>query len=140
MRYQTRSYTCGPASIVNALMLFGRVVPEAVVASLAGTTNAGTSEHGLIKALRKLEYNPAVIKSVRGVRNRVLDGTPVIVHLDEELHWVVIIGCLGKNFIAFDSDPSIYNKQENGVRVIYPSELGTKVFGVSVNRLTSKSK
>lgn len=140
MRYQTRPFTCGPAAIANALRIYGRKVPEAQIAKLAGTTANGTDDRGIIKALRQLECKPTVVGLTSTVRKRVLAGLPVIIHLDEELHWVVVIGCLGRNFIAFDSDPSHHNKKEHGVRIISPEELGKKVYGVCVKSLTAETK
>ena len=134
MKYQTRSYTCGPAAAVNALRLYGLQVPEAHVAKLGGTTSEGTDERMLMRALRKLGCKPSAVSLTSTVRKRVQAGIPVIIHLDEELHWVAIIGCLGPNLIAFDSWKSKSNVEENGVRVITPEELGGKVFGICVNR------
>jgi ABC-type bacteriocin/lantibiotic exporter with double-glycine peptidase domain len=134
MKYQTRSYTCGPAAAVNALRLYGLQVPEAHVAKLAGTTPEGTDERQLMRALRKLGCSPTAVWRTSTVRKRVLAGTPVIIHLDEELHWVAIIGCLGDSLIAFDSWKSKSNIEENGVRVITPEELGGNVFGICVKK------
>lgn len=134
MKYQTRSYTCGPAAAVNALRLYGLQVPEAHVAKLAKTTSDGTDEKGLMRALRKLGAAPTAVWLTSTVRRRVQAGIPVIIHLDEELHWVVVIGCLGDSLIAFDSQRTLSNQEQNGVRVIPPDELGGKVFGICVNR------
>lgn len=134
MRYQTRSYTCGPAAVVNALRLYGLHVPELQVARLAGTTSEGTDDRQLISALRQLGCRPSAVGLTSTVRKKVMSGTAVIIHLDQELHWVVIIGCLGDSLIAFDSWKSKDNLEENGVRVLRPEELGSKVFGICVNR------
>lgn len=134
MKYQTRSYTCGPAAAVNALRLYGLQVPEAHVAKLAKTTSDGTDEKGLMRALRKLGAAPTAVWLTSTVRRRVQAGIPVIIHLDEELHWVVVIGCLGENLIAFDSQRSVSNQEENGVRVITPAELGGTVLGICVKK------
>jgi ABC-type bacteriocin/lantibiotic exporter with double-glycine peptidase domain len=134
VKYQTRPYTCGPAAVVNALRLFGLHVPEAHVAKLAGTTVTGTDDRQLMRALRKLGCGPTAVSLTSTVRKRVQAGIPVIIHLDEELHWVVIIGCLGDNLIAFDSYKGKSNIEENGVRVITPEELGGKVFGICVKK------
>lgn len=132
MRYQTKPFTCGPAAIVNALRVYGKKIPEARVAKFAGTTNNGTDDRGVVRALRKLGCNPSVVSLTLTVRKRVAAGIPVIIHLDKELHWVVVIGCLGQSLIAFDSDLSKNNKKEHGVRIITPEELGKKVYGVCV--------
>lgn len=134
MKYQTRSYTCGPAAAVNALRLYGLAVPEAHVAKLAGTTSEGTDDRQLMRALRKLGCSPSAVGLISTVRKRVMAGIPVIIHLDEEAHWVAVIGCLGENLIAFDSWKSKSNIEENGVRVLTPQELGGRVFGICVNR------
>ena len=134
MKFQTRSYTCGPAAAVNALRLYGLHVPEAHLAKLAGTTSEGTDERQLMRALRKLGCSPTAVWRTSTVRKRVQAGTPVIIHLDAELHWVVVIGCLGDNLIAFDSQRTISNQEENGVRVITPEELGGTVFGICVKK------
>lgn len=134
MKYQTRSYTCGPAAAVNALRLYGLRLPEAQIAKLAGTTNEGTDERMLMRALRKLGCSPSAVSLTSTVRKRVAAGIPVIIHLDEEAHWVAVIGCLGPNLIAFDSWRSKDNVEENGVRVITPEELGGKVFGICVKK------
>jgi ABC-type bacteriocin/lantibiotic exporter with double-glycine peptidase domain len=112
-------------------------VSESEVATLAGTTSEGTDEYQLMRALRKLRCRTSVVKRISTIRKKVLSGTPVIIHLDEELHWVVVIGCLGTSLIVFDSQKSKGNRAENGVRVLTPLELGAHVFGICVNRPTS---
>ena len=134
MKYQTRSYTCGPAAAVNALRLYGVAIPEAQVAKLAGTTSDGTDDRGLMKALRKLGCKPSAVKLTSKIAKRVMSGVPVILHLDNELHWVVIIGCLGRDFVVFDSVRNIKNQEENGVRVLTPEAIGGRCFGICVNR------
>lgn len=63
-----------------------------------------------------------------------MSGVPVIIHLDEEEHWVVAMGCLGDSLIAFDSHRNALNQEENGVRVLTPQDLGKKLFGICVKR------
>lgn len=133
MKYQSRTYTCGPAAVANALRVYGCKFTEAQIAIAAGTTRDGTDDKGLLRALRLFRCKPKVINRLTSVRKYVRAGTPVIIHLDEELHWVVVIGCIGKNLIAFDSDTARHNKLNNGIRVITPATLGPGVYGVTVN-------
>ena len=134
MKYQTRSYTCGPAAVVNALRLYGLQVPELRVSTLAHTTSDGTDERGLMRALRALGCKPRAVKLTAKIRNSILAGIPLILHLDSELHWVVICGCLGQNFVVFDSSRNQQNQEENGVRILTPEQIGGRCFGILVNR------
>jgi ABC-type bacteriocin/lantibiotic exporter with double-glycine peptidase domain len=141
MKFQTKSFTCGPAAVVNALRLFDLYIPEAFVAKLAKTSSYGTSEMGLLRALKILKCKPFFINKVSTVHAKVNSGIPVVIHLDEEQHWVVVIGILGNNLIVFDSDRSKWNKQENGIRVIPVVDLKLKIFGICVNKpFTVKQK
>jgi ABC-type bacteriocin/lantibiotic exporter with double-glycine peptidase domain len=139
MKYQTRSYTCGPAAIVNALRLFGVEVAEAHVSKLANTTVDGTNVRRMKKALRALGcVNPSTVKTITKMASMVKNGIPVIYHIDEELHWVVVCGCLGESFIAFDSQRSVSNTAENGVRILRPESIGYSCFGIAVDYLKPK--
>lgn len=133
MKYQTRSYTCGPAAVVNALRLFGVEVPEAQVAKAAGTTSEdGTGVRGLKRALKGLGCAAAPVRTWRKLMRLVRSGTPVILHLDDELHWVLVLGCLGDRLIIFDSQRSKSNTAENGVRVLDGSGLKGACYGISL--------
>lgn len=132
MKYQTRSYTCGPAAVVNALRLYGVEVAELHVSKLAGTTpEEGTDDRRMMKALRSLGCKPSVVALTSTIRKRLARGVPVIIHIDEEEHWVTLLGTLGESFIAFDSWKSKDNLRENGVRVITP---GKHCFAICVNK------
>lgn len=120
--------------MVNALRLYGLQIPELRVATLAKTTSDGTDERGLMKALRLLGCKPKAVKLTGKIHNSINQGMPIILHLDTEGHWVVICGCLGPNFVIFDSSKNQQNQEENGVRILTPEQVGGRCFGIIVHR------
>jgi ABC-type enterochelin transport system substrate-binding protein len=54
---QTRNYTCGPAALATVLQRLGVNTIEDELASLAGTTEDGTTMQGLLEASRAKGVN-----------------------------------------------------------------------------------
>lgn len=133
MRFQTRTYTCGPASIVNALRVFGVRVSEKKVAEHAGTTKKdGTGQFGLLQAIERLGYEFKEILSTNQEEawvqliEAISLGKPVILSAQGHKHWVVASGQIGKNVIVVDSERTISNKKENGTWILTQGQLFKK--------------
>lgn len=110
MRFQSKRFTCGPASICNALEVYGLNHAEDDVAKLAGTTpEDGTTEAGLKKALRKLNISHTVGKHRDGLpaflelEANLLAGNPSILSVDQWSHWIAVVGRINGKYVVVDS-------------------------------------
>lgn len=110
MYYQSTEYFCGPAVIAAAARALGSPVGLQAAARLAGTTEAGTDENGIKRALlaRGLipdEFCQSTQLAARNWLNVKLRlGYPVIICLGRQRweHWTVLLGQLGNRYILFD--------------------------------------
>lgn len=130
MHFQKTCYSCGAASIVNALKCFGRNVSERKCRSLAGTSaEDGTEESGILSAIDALGYRSAVFssekkkESLQFLRQCLDDGKPVIIVSDRDTHWMTVVGRLGKRFLVTDPARTIASIKENGIHVLGEKEL-----------------
>lgn len=130
MRFQKTCYSCGAASIVNALKCFGRNVDERKIRSLASTTaEDGTDDEGILTALDILGFNSTVFSSEKRRESLMLlkasldEGMPVIIVSDSDTHWMTVVGRLGNKFLVFDPQRTIRNIKENGISVLGEREL-----------------
>lgn len=109
MRYQSLPARCGPASLREALRVYGITRTEDELAVLAKTTNDGTGARGLMRALRsvKPDWEPvakherpdiAVLRVFAALR----EGVPVILCVDAMDHWVAAVGLSGYRAIVAD--------------------------------------
>ena len=147
MRFQETKSSCGAAAIRNVLKCFGQNVGEHRLRQIAGTDDDGTTEEGVITALTALGYKSEVHDSSKVseakevVARAVKSESPLIVAVDKDTHWAVIVGMLGKRYILVDSERTVKNKKENGVHVVTTRELlrrwrkpdGT-MYAISVSR------
>lgn len=85
--YQDTGYTCGPSSVQMVFSALGRVVYEAYIAKLAGTTTAGTTHGGLASAVQKIdpsikitEYSYAGI-GIKGIAEKLKKNCEFLIHL-----------------------------------------------------------
>ena len=126
MRFQSRTFTCGPASICNALEVYRDYRKEDDVAVLCGTTPQGTSVRGITRGIMALGYWPQPIKwrdSLKAIG--LLDylctvGTPAILCVDSWSHWITLAGKMNGDFVLVDS------ASENLVIYLTPEELATR--------------
>jgi len=129
MRSQLKSYSCGAAALVNAGRALGKKFSEGKVRKLAGTTEDGTDEVGLIAAARGLGLSATPNwTSDRNaawsfVRANVLDGRPCLVCIDNWGHWATVIGIVGDRVLLMDPSNSKRNMDELGVHSMSRTEL-----------------
>mgnify|MGYP001558010016 CR=1 FL=1 len=133
MRYQKTSYSCGAAAIVNALRSLGARVAEKSAARAASTTlEIGTTESGIIDALREMGYIVTRLETAKsreawGYLNDNLEiGRPVILCVMNWQHWVTAIGKLNDRIVLVDPTNTRVNKSENGVWVLSKREFMKK--------------
>ena len=131
MRYQQRPYSCGAAAVVNALRCYGKRIPEKLVRSRAGTTKKdGTQEEPMKEALKSFGFtgdsfdHRVLATAVDELQVHVGFGRPIVICVQKDQHWVVIVGMLGPDrYVVIDSARTEYNKEENGVRVLSRKQL-----------------
>jgi ABC-type bacteriocin/lantibiotic exporter with double-glycine peptidase domain len=133
MKFQKDVYSCGVASIINALRCFCVKIPEKRVRAHSATKEEyGTSEHGIKNALERLGYLGRDLvcgnkdEACWGVGEAIEDGSPVVLLLDRRQHWAVCIGRIGDRFIVFDSTRTKQNKEEHGVHVYRATQLASR--------------
>lgn len=128
MKYQQLPYSCGPASIVNALRCFGIRKAEKTIRKTSNTNpKNGTSEEDMIRVLTHLGFTVnkheqgQYVKAWKWLHNRLKDGSPVIISVRNWSHYVAAIGLIGDRIII--ADPDYGNKKENGVLVLNKRQL-----------------
>ena len=111
---------CGPAALQNALRALGLFIRQEELVHLCGTTEDGTDEKGLIKALNRLPvdfypiYDFKRLSALSSLDASLSCGEPVIICVDDWDHWVVVIGKLGTRYLIFDSTNDSWNREEQG--------------------------
>lgn len=129
MRFQETEYSCGAASVVNALRALGKRVTEREVRKLADTDHNGTDEVGVMQALRAYNYQASeYISKSRHVAWRWLcgaisQGSVAIICVDQSQHWVVVIAIATDRVILIDSSRTQANIRENGIHVLSKNRL-----------------
>ena len=105
---------CGHRSLIHALALLGITITEKEACKLTGVSRSeapdtGTTEHRLIKAIRKGGCKPHAYtcSSSRKARSKIdkylKRGMPVIISTDEEEHWTVLAGKYRDRYFWIDS-------------------------------------
>ncbi|HEY3251190.1 MAG TPA: cysteine peptidase family C39 domain-containing protein [Ignavibacteria bacterium] len=109
-RQETR-FTCGPASIRNALLAFGYIVSERRLREIAGSDKRhGTSEKKIKKTLRLLgfSYKDFTNRSEPAFKQRVIynlkKGHKLIILTDHEDHWISVVNYENKYITAVDPE------------------------------------
>lgn len=138
MRFQRTDYTCGPASIVNALRALGIRISEGEIAALSKADPIdGVDENGLLRALRRLGYEHEVLPDVlsseeawQWISSQLRAGHPAILSVENFTHWASAVGMLGESRVIYvDPQEGLEsNRRENGVRSLTRSGL-TRVWG-----------
>lgn len=109
MRYQKNSHGCGPAAVQNALFGLGIKVSQDSLAAVGGTTEAdGTDAEGIKRMVLSVgrdldEYaTDSDFSAFAWVWHNTLVGRPTVLCVDQWLHWVCVVGLLGKRLVLFD--------------------------------------
>ena len=148
MKFQQSTYTCGPASIRNALRALGKKVSELKVRQYSSTTKEdGTNPECMCNAIAGLgyvardfsTYNSA--EAINWLTGALANSQPIILSVDDEEHWIVSIGRIGDRFILIDSTRTKANKAENGVHVVSKRQLlkrwkskAKEFYGIAVSK------
>lgn len=109
MRYQSRKSSCGPAALCNALEAVGIVRTEDEIGSLAKQSTDGTSSIHLRAAAEAIGVEVLNVSEQREevagwlVESQLRAGNPGILVVDNDEHWVALIGMLNGTFIVADS-------------------------------------
>lgn len=147
MKFQRDTHSCGVFAIINAAKAIGVRLSEREIRKHSGTTNDGTTQHGILNALERLGLKGTEIKlsdkdeAHTAVIDAVDEGKAVILAVEEDQHWVAGIGSCGQRLVTFDSWNSKDNVAEAGVQVYDARQLRkwwTKVdgqfYGIIVER------
>lgn len=126
-----KGWTCGPASVKNALMAFGTNVSEPSIRRVANTIKKeGTDEKGIIAAIRHYGFSATEWRSNKKniswkwLHEQLQSGKVVIMCFDNWDHWVVALGSVGNTGVTiFDPSNYVYNKKENGTYVLNKKNL-----------------
>lgn len=109
MILQDEKNGCGAAALTNALAALGQQLPQDAAKKLAGTSHEGTTDKGMVKALRTLGHVPCNIREANAgiawvtLRGHLAEGHPVLLAVDDWDHWVVAVGLIGSRVIVVDS-------------------------------------
>ena len=132
MRFQTKSFRCGPAALVNALKCLGELYEENEVAIPCQTTSKrGTSSQHLMLGIKRLGFKGKRIslyssQSAWHSLRESLRHWPVILCVDRQQHWVTAIGKIGKRIVLFDPGRYKHNKREHGISILTREELSKR--------------
>jgi ABC-type bacteriocin/lantibiotic exporter with double-glycine peptidase domain len=127
MKHQRKSFWCGIASIANALECLGIKKTQREIARLCDVNPAaGTDETEMKRALLACGITEideacwtALGPALAGLHVWAAAG-PVILCVDNDEHWVTVIGKCSASFVVFD--PS----RNHGVEVYKPLELAAR--------------
>lgn len=107
-KHQTTGFTCGVTALQNCLAQLDHIVSEAQIRDYAHTTKNGTSQTGLINAIKKLGYKYRIIRNVNytpfaeKLKRHLKAEHSIILLTDHEEHWVSIINYTDKKFYVID--------------------------------------
>jgi ABC-type bacteriocin/lantibiotic exporter with double-glycine peptidase domain len=144
MKIQPDSFSCGVYAVMNAARALGVVLKRKEIVKHSKTSKQGTTEKGVIRALKKHKFKVDTfslpyIRAMPMLMDCINKNKPVIIYLSKEEHWCTVIGMIGDNFILFDSDNEIHNVKENGVQILSAEELAerwedrTYYYGITVS-------
>jgi ABC-type bacteriocin/lantibiotic exporter with double-glycine peptidase domain len=108
MKYQSRKSSCGPASLANALEAIGIERTEDELGTLAKQDATGTSSINLRKAAEAVGVDTRVVAEQRwesaywALNSFIGNGNPGLLIVDNDEHWVSVVGKLGDTFIVTD--------------------------------------
>lgn len=130
MHFQQTEWSCGPASVQNALEVLHRRVSQASLYEVCGTTEGdGTDEDGIKRALLANrctvdEWRSSCWRdSERWLRLSLRAGRPAILCTDRWSHWVCAIGMVGADVLVFDPARESLNLARAGLTACRPKIL-----------------
>jgi len=106
---QPNRYECGPFALKHALAVLGVFAEERRIASLAGTTTAGTDEVQLARAARTWDCDLPThrVTDPDAARDALVGelhaGRPVLTCVDEWSHWITVASERDGRFVIADS-------------------------------------
>lgn len=109
MELQSTPFTCGPCSVMNALSALGLYTTQEAVTELSKATTAGTNASQLRRAIQKLGCTPEPVRAASEsdawglLVGALYQGSPVILSVDRDAHWVCAVGVLGARVAVVDS-------------------------------------
>ena len=109
MKYQDRKSNCGPASLANALEAIGIERSQDELGTLSKQDANGTSSANLRKAAEAVGVDTVVIAEQRAesaawaLYTYVHSGSPGLLVVDNDEHWIAVVGKLGSTYIVADS-------------------------------------
>lgn len=118
MKPQSKPWKCGSATVRNILRCFGKKVSEDTCSVLCGTTEEGTDEHGIIKALRHYNFHVVDFQTNSKqngwswLHGNLSNGYFVILAIENWEHWVACTGRCGDRITVVDPSNFKYNQQE----------------------------
>lgn len=121
MRYQSRKSSCGPASLANALEAVGIERTEDELAALSKQDAQGTSPVNLRKAAEAVGVETVNVSEQRRevarwcLEYHLHNGHPGLIIVDNDDHWVAVIGHLNGTYIVADT-------ADNDLLVFYSAE------------------
>lgn len=155
MRYQSTSYSCGAAAVLNASRCFGKRTSERMIRSVAETTPDGTDDLGIVKALNTIglvgyafeEIDPD--QAIYRIREELRWLNPTIICTQNLQHWVLVAAGTDNfnRYMIIDSARTQKNIKENGIHILSEKELKQAwqtrqglFFGIHVARKKYKKK
>lgn len=129
MKYQTKPYSCGPASVVNALRVYGKKVSERNLIKACGTIPSGpddgTTEVGIKAGIVEygFTYSDYEAHSQKSAwdwmeHQLIITKAPVICCVNQWSHWVTVIGKAAERIVLIDPSNAMINKKENGIQIM----------------------
>ena len=106
---QKEPWDCGPTCLLNALALRGRSIDwESAVRWTKATPEKGTSAAKLKMALKwlRVPYTEYLSDDIRRSWTRLTrTNRPAFLCVDKNVHWVLLVGGVGRRIIVWDPDP-----------------------------------
>lgn len=110
MKYQMRKSNCGPAALCNALEAIGIERTQDELGTLSKqTAEGGTSKSNLIAAAEAVGVEVVNVSEQRSevagwcLESALSSGHPAIIIVDNDEHYVAVVGKLGSVYIVADS-------------------------------------
>lgn len=132
MKRQLKSYSCGAASARNALKALGLDTSERSLWSLAGMTEDGVDEEGILRVMRahgvvSTEHRfEDEHEAWQWIHQAIWNGSVILIAIDNWEHWVVVIGSAGySGVVVFDPSNQSDIIDECGTFIWSYSELMT---------------
>lgn len=110
MRHQSRVWTCGIAAIVNALECVGitKYSQGAIRRLCHSSPEDGTDEVEIQRALLACgasvdEFSTTNrVEALRWLLDTLVLRGPVVACVDNESHWITVVGYVGGSYVVFD--------------------------------------